>query len=68
MSHDGTARVRHFQPRVIISECRINDCASSVLSYDQPLVLNMIFSKLLTSINVLQLRSPGGTVTYNVCI
>ena len=25
MSHEGGARVRHFQPRVIIFECRTND-------------------------------------------
>jgi len=28
MSHEGTARVRHFQPRVIILQCRTNDHAS----------------------------------------
>jgi len=38
MSHEGTARVWHFQPRVIVFECHTNDHASSVLSYDQPLV------------------------------
>ena len=31
MSHEGTAQVRHFQTRVIIFECRMNDRASSVL-------------------------------------
>jgi len=35
MSHEGAARVQHFQPKVIISEHRTNDRASSVLSYDQ---------------------------------
>jgi len=28
MSHEGTARVWHFQPRVIILQCRTNDHAS----------------------------------------
>ena len=28
MSHEGTARVGHFQPRVIILQCRTNDHAS----------------------------------------
>jgi len=37
MSHSGCARVRHCQTRVIIFQCRTNDRASSVLSYDQPL-------------------------------
>ena len=37
MSYEGTARVRHFQPRVIIFDCWTKDRASSVLSYDQPL-------------------------------
>ena len=37
MSHDSAAGVQHFQPRVIIFQCRTNDRASSVLSYDQPL-------------------------------
>ena len=30
-SHEGTARLRHFQPRVIMFECRTNDRVSSVL-------------------------------------
>jgi len=30
MSHEGIARVQHFQPRVVIFECRMNDGASSV--------------------------------------
>jgi len=34
---ENVAKGRHFQPRVIIFECRTNDCTSSVLSYDQPL-------------------------------
>ena len=33
---EGAARVRHFQPRVIFHRC-MNDRASYVLSYDQPL-------------------------------
>jgi len=37
MSHDGAARVRHFQPRVIIFQCRTNARASYVLLYGQPL-------------------------------
>jgi len=40
MLHEGTARVGHFQLRVIVFEYRMNDCASSVLSYDQPLAYN----------------------------
>jgi len=30
---DGAAWVRQFQPRVIIFECHMNDCASCVLLY-----------------------------------
>ena len=37
MSHEGAARVGHFQPRVIIFECHTNDHASCVLLFDQPL-------------------------------
>jgi len=37
MSHEGVARVQHFQPRFIIFECHTHYCASSVLSYDLPL-------------------------------
>ena len=44
MSHEGTARVRHFRPRFIIFECRMNDRDSSVLSYDLALAENTIFS------------------------
>jgi len=35
MSHEGAAWVRHFQPRVIIFQCRTNDRASYVSSYGQ---------------------------------
>jgi len=27
MSHEGAARVRHFQPRVVVFECHTNDRA-----------------------------------------
>jgi len=37
MSHEGAAPVRHFQPRVDVFQYHMNDRASSVLSYDQPL-------------------------------
>ena len=37
MSHSGCALVRHFQPRVVIFQCRMNDRASFLLSYDQTL-------------------------------
>jgi len=37
MSVEGTSHVWHFQPRFIIFKCCMNDRASSVLSYDQPL-------------------------------
>jgi len=35
MSHDGAARVWHFQPRVVVFPCPTNDCVSYVLSYGQ---------------------------------
>ena len=35
LSYEGAARVRHFQPRIIIFQCRTNDRASYVLSYDR---------------------------------
>jgi len=35
MSHEGTARVRHFQLRVVRFPCPTNDCVSYVLSYGQ---------------------------------
>jgi len=35
MSHKGTARVWHFQPRVVLFPCPMNDCVSYVLSYGQ---------------------------------
>ena len=44
MSHKGTAQVCHFQHRVIIFQCRMNDRASYVLSYGQPLAKNCISS------------------------
>jgi len=44
MSQEGAARVRHFQLRVIIFQCRTNDRASYVLSYGQPLAQNCISS------------------------
>jgi len=44
MSHEGATRVRHFQPRVIIFQCRTNYRASYVLSYGQPLAKNCISS------------------------
>jgi len=43
MLHEGAARVRHFQPRIIF-QCRTNDRASYVLSYGQPLAQNCILS------------------------
>ena len=38
MSHEGVARVWHFQPRVVIFPRSTNDCVSYVLSYGQPLI------------------------------
>ena len=35
MSHEGAARVWHFQPRVVLFPCPTNDCVSYVLSYGQ---------------------------------
>jgi len=35
MSHEGTARVWHFQLRVILFPCPTNDCVSYVWSYGQ---------------------------------
>ena len=35
MSHKGTARVRHFQPRVVLFQCPTNDCVSYVFLYGQ---------------------------------
>ena len=35
MSHEGTARVWHFQPRVVLFPCPTNDCVSYVLLYGQ---------------------------------
>ena len=35
MSHEGTARVWHVQPRVVLFPCPTNDCVSYVLSSDQ---------------------------------
>ena len=33
MSHKGAARVRHFQPRVIMFQCRTNDRASCFVTW-----------------------------------
>ena len=35
MSHEGAARVWHFQPRVVLFPCPTNDCVPYVLSYGQ---------------------------------
>ena len=43
MSHEGTARVWHVQPRVILFPCPTNDCVSYVLSSEQ---LNKLFLPL----------------------
>ena len=43
MSHEGTARVWHVQPRVVLFPCPTNDCVSYVLSSEQ---LNKLFLPL----------------------
>ena len=35
LSHEGAARVWHFQPMVVLFLCPTNDCVSYVLSYGQ---------------------------------
>ena len=57
MSHGGAARVRHFQPRVVIFQCRTNDRASSVLSYDH--YLKIVYRLLRRWRNASECRLPS---------
>ena len=60
MSHEGAARVRHFQPRVIIFQCRMNDRASYVLSYGQPPISEAAHSWSYNKSTCRHAQSPTG--------
>jgi len=66
MSHEGAARVWHFQPRVVIFPCLTNDCVSYVLSYGQLQESWIISGLQWRSVNEYRLPSKN-THSPNYC-